>query len=99
MPASWEDLVTVALLGTDRRPLPDGPPPSWAGPATDPPRDVTQILLGWAARHRTAVRAGSGLPICPPGPVAPLEDGEPVTAAAAQELREALEPGTAGPAK
>ena len=68
MPTTWEDLVTVALLGTDRRPLPDGPPPSWAGPAADLSRDATQVVLGWAARHRAAVRAGSGLPVGPPAP-------------------------------
>lgn len=97
MATTWEDLVTVALLGTDRRPLPDGPPPSWADPTADPSRDATQVVLGWAARHRAAVRAGSGLPVGPAAPPAPPDDREPGTAEAQQELRDALERGAAGP--
>jgi hypothetical protein len=94
---TWEDVVTVALLGTDRRPLPDGPPPSWAGPATDPSRDATHVVLGWAARHRAAVRAGSSLPVGPAAPPAPLDDRESGTAEAQQELHDALQRGAAGP--
>jgi hypothetical protein len=54
----WEDLVTVALLGTDRRPL-------GAGPAK-PDLDPIERVLGAAARHRAAVRAGRRLESCPP---------------------------------
>jgi hypothetical protein len=97
MPTTWEDLVTVALLGTDRRPLPDGPPPSWAGTAADLSHDATHVVLGWAARHRAAVRAGSGLPVGPPAPTAPPDDRERATAEAQQELRAALERGAGGP--
>ena len=46
----WEDLVTTALLGTDRRPIAEGPA------ATD--IDPVDRVLGAAARHRAAVRAG-----------------------------------------
>jgi hypothetical protein len=97
MSATWEDLVTVALLGTDRRPLPDGPPPSWAGPAADPSLDSTHVVLGWAARHRAAVRAGSGLPVGPAAPAAPPDDRQRPPAEAQQELRDALERGAGGP--
>ena len=97
MTVTWEDLVTVALLGTDRRPLPDGPPPSWAGPAADPSLDATHVVLGWAARHRAAVRAGSGLPVGPAAQTAPLDDREPAPAATQQELRDALERAAGGP--
>ncbi len=40
----WDDLVTTALLGTDRKPLPDGA-------AED---DPTRVVLAAAARHRAA---------------------------------------------
>jgi hypothetical protein len=93
---TWEDLVTVALLGTDRRPLPDGPP-RWAGPTADLRRDPTHVVLGWAVRHRAAVRAGSALPVGPPGPTVPAEDRDPGPAEAQQELRDALERGAPGP--
>ena len=53
--AGWQDLVTTALLGTDRRPVPTGLPTLWAGPATD---DPTETVLARAARHRAAARAG-----------------------------------------
>ncbi|HSU36445.1 MAG TPA: hypothetical protein VLJ88_12380, partial [Propionibacteriaceae bacterium] len=52
---SWDDLVTTALLGTDRKPLPDG------ASANDP----TRVVLAAAARHRAAVRAGARLDDCP----------------------------------
>jgi hypothetical protein len=99
MPATtttWEDLVTVALLGTDRRPLPDALPPNWAGPAADPGSDPTSVVLGWAARHRAAVRAGSALPVGSPPTAVPPADREPGGAEAQQELAEALERGTPG---
>jgi hypothetical protein len=54
----WEDLVTVALLGTDRRPIVAGAP----GPEVDP----VEAVLGAGARHRAAVRAGRRLESCPP---------------------------------
>lgn len=74
--STWPDLVTVALLGTDRRPVPEDLPPTWAGPAGSG-GDPTRAVLTHAVRHRTAVRAGSGLPIGPPGPVAPADPDQP----------------------
>ena len=97
MTATWEDLVTVALLGTDRRPLPDGLPPRWAGPAADPGRDPTYAVLDLAARHRAAVRAGSGLPTVPAPEAAPAADREPGPPEIQQELADALQRGTPGP--
>jgi hypothetical protein len=94
---TWEDLVTVALLGTDRRPLPEGLPPSWAAPAAEPGGDPTSVILRWAARHRAAVRAGSALPVGPQPAAAPPTDREPGPAEAQQELAAALEHGTPGP--
>jgi hypothetical protein len=95
--STWEDLVTVALLGTDRRPLPDTLPPSWAGPTVVPVGDATHVVLDLAARHRAAVRAGSALPTGPAPETAPPDDREPGPPEAQQELSEALERGTPGP--
>ena len=97
MTATWEDLVTVALLGTDRRPLPDALPPSWAGPAAESRGDPTYAVLDLAARHRAAVRAGSALPTGPAPPVAPAENRERGPSPVQQELADALERGTPGP--
>ena len=73
---AWEDLVTVALLGTDRRPVPEDLPPVWAGPA-QAGADPTRTVLTHAVRHRTAVRAGSKLPTGPPASVAPPDPDPP----------------------
>ena len=70
MTGRWEDLVTTALLGTDRRPIPDG--------ATAPETDPVHRVLGAAARHRVAVRAGRRLESCPP----PARPPEPTLAPA-----------------
>jgi len=94
---TWEDLVTVALLGTDRRPLPEALPPIWAGPVPEPSRDPTHVVLDWAARHRSAVRAGSALPAGPPAAPAPRQDRPPGPPEVQQELAGALERGTPGP--
>ena len=58
MTGHWADLVTTALLGTDRRPSPDG--------GTAPETDPVDRVLGAAARHRVALRAGHRLESCPP---------------------------------
>ena len=50
--------MTTALLGTDRRPVPDGMPTLWDGPDRD---DPAEVVLAQAARHRAAVRAGARL--------------------------------------
>ncbi len=54
---SWEELVTTALLGTDRRPVPDAVAESW-GALADPESDPARRVLAHAAAHRAAVRAG-----------------------------------------
>ena len=41
----WDDLVTTALLGTDRKPLPDGAAEARPDPS---------VVLAAAARHRAA---------------------------------------------
>lgn len=68
--ASWADLVTTALLGTDRRSVPDELSGAWANRRpgeVDPARTV----LGLAARHRAVARAGGLLGSCPPVAGAP----------------------------
>jgi hypothetical protein len=94
--AGWEDLVTVALLGTDRRPAPDGLPPLWAGSGANPSGDPTGAVLALAARHRAAVRAGARLPTGPAPESAPLGAGEPAPPEAQQRLADALATGVAG---
>jgi hypothetical protein len=54
----WEELVTTALLGTDRRPVAEG--------SVQPDLDPVDLVLSEAARHRAAVRAGRILQTCPP---------------------------------
>jgi hypothetical protein len=79
---SWTEVVTTALLGTDRRPLPAG-----LGPSTGsgPDVDSVTVLLDHAARHRAAERASPVLPRCPAAPVAPADD-RPWAPAPAQDL-------------
>ena len=94
--AGWEDLVTVALLGTDRRPMPDGLPATWAALA-DSSDDPTGAVLAYAARHRAVVRAGARLPtVQAPDPV-PAGGPEPAPAEVQQQLADALATGSAGP--
>lgn len=95
--SEWEDLVTVALLGTDRRPVPDGLPAMWAGPVADPGTDPTSAVLGHAARHRAAVRAGARLPTGPAPESAPADEREPAPPDSQRRLADALAAGTAGP--
>ena len=82
----WPDLVTTALLGTGRRPLPANLPTSWG---SDPPvatavADPAVRLLDLAARHRAAVRAGPSRTADPaaPDPTAPDPTASDPTAAA-----------------
>ena len=86
--AGWEDVVTTALIGSDRRPVPQQLPPSWAtggNPATDP----AHAVLSLAARHRAVTRAG-GLPAsCPPAALGP-PNLEPVAGRAAHEILDRL---------
>jgi hypothetical protein len=68
--AVWEDVVTAGLIGTDRRPVPEHLPPSWAT-ERDPATDPAHAVLSLAARHRAVTRAG-GLPgFCPPAALGP----------------------------
>ena len=66
-PAQWAELVTTALLGTDRRPL----------DAADPPGQV----LHQAARHRILDRLAAPPVVGAPDPAepaaAPTQDGPP----------------------
>ena len=94
--AGWDDLVTAGLLGTDRRPVPDGLPPVWAGRGTDPSEDPTGAVLALAARHRAAVRAGARLPAGPAPDHAPPGGPEPAPPDAQQRLADALATGVAG---
>jgi hypothetical protein len=80
---SWTEVVTTALLGTDRRPLPADLLPGASG--SKPVQDPVTALLDHAARHRAAERAAPPLAPCPPAPVAPADD-RPWAAAPAQEL-------------
>jgi hypothetical protein len=66
----WEDVVATGLIGTDRRPVPDGLPPSW-GVEIDQAVDPAHAVLSLAARHRALTRAGGVLTSCPPPAVAP----------------------------
>jgi hypothetical protein len=82
--SEWEDVVTTGLIGTDRRPVPDGLPASW-GSGFDQVSDPAHAVLSFAARHRAASRAGDPLPSCPPGPVGP-PNRAPVAGRAAHEI-------------
>lgn len=80
-PTDWEGIVTTALLGTDRRPLPATAVP--AGGVQD--HDLAEVLLDLAAERRAASRAGTPPATCSPPPVAP-EQGSPLAPPAAQDL-------------
>jgi len=75
---TWDELVTTALLGTDRRPLPVQPAPAIGA---DPP----SLVLDLASQHRAVAQAGAPLRGCPAPPVAPAER-LPTAPPAAQEL-------------
>jgi hypothetical protein len=80
----WEDVVATGLIGTDRRPVPDGLPPSW-GVEIDQAVDPAHAVLSLAARHRALTRAGGVLTSCPPPTVAP-PNRQPLASRAAHEI-------------
>ncbi|WP_327067320.1 DUF5691 domain-containing protein [Kitasatospora sp. NBC_01302] len=85
----WDQLQSTALLGTDRRPLPepDGPPALQAAAAGVDRTDPATALLELAAL--TAVRRRAGLlPLPAPAPEPPAGDDErpELPAAAARRL-------------
>jgi hypothetical protein len=86
--AVWEDVVTVGLIGTDRRPVPDQLPPSW-GTERNHGMDPAHAVLSLAARHRALTRAGGLLASCPPAPFGPT-DRQPVAGRAAHEILDRL---------
>jgi hypothetical protein len=86
--AVWEDVVTVGLIGTDRRPVPDQLPPSW-GTERNHGMDPAHAVLSLAARHRTLTRAGGLLASCPPALFGPT-DRQPVAGPAAHEVLDRL---------
>lgn len=81
--SGWSELVTTALLGTDRRPLP--PELLEANGHGVPGRDPAGILLSAGARHRAVARASAPLQRCSAAPTAPPPD-LPDAPQAAQEL-------------
>lgn len=80
----WREMVTVALLGTDRREPPVPAPGVLADLAADEPRDSpSQRLLQQAAASTVLRRAGVRVaPPCSPF-AAPAEDPRPLTPATA----------------
>lgn len=69
---AWDALVTTALLGTARRPLPADLPTALAALAAAE-RDSGLAVLAAAAGACTARRAGHRPPTCPPPVVAPRQ--------------------------
>lgn len=91
MMAVWEDVVTVGLIGTDRRPVPDRLPPSW-GNEPSHGTDPAHAVLSLAARHRAVTRAGGLLASCPPAPLGPPERQRAASGAAHEILDRLLSP-------
>ena len=87
----WSELVTTALLGTDRRPVPHDLPAAWAG--ADPTQegaDPTLQVLGLAARHRACAQAGATSARLAAPPTAPAERLALAPPEAQELLRELL---------
>ncbi|MGW4495420.1 DUF5691 domain-containing protein [Streptomyces sp. NPDC004376] len=88
---SWDDLLTTALLGTDRRPVPaataTAPPAPAPAPAPNDARPAPLSLLDAAAmatvRRRAGLRAGPAAPRPEPAPADPRP---PLPARAAHRL-------------
>jgi hypothetical protein len=91
--SDWSDLVTCALLGTDRRPPPTDLPPSWAGSLEqhDPAAQPASLVLSLAARHRAFARAGAVLPRADAPPGVAADQGPPAPDAAQSLLARLIE--------
>jgi hypothetical protein len=92
--SDWSDLVTCALLGTDRRPPPTDLPTSWAGSLErdDAAAQPASLVLSLATRHRAFARAGAVLPHLDAPPGVHGEQGPLATGAAQALLGRLLEP-------
>jgi hypothetical protein len=86
--AGWEDVVTAGLIGTDRRPVPEQLPPSWAT-ERDAATDPAHAVLSLAARHRAVTKAGGLLASCPPAAKGP-PNREPAANRTAHEILDRL---------
>ncbi|MEZ5270899.1 MAG: hypothetical protein R2694_01145 [Ilumatobacteraceae bacterium] len=91
----WDDLVTTALLGTDRRAVPTPPPGGLADLAADaaaarPAADAAAALLAQVAATAAVRRAGvlPGPTVAPLAP--PAADPRPVTPPGASQTWERL---------
>ena len=85
----WHELVTVSLLGTDRREPPPAPPGPLADVVADALRETASgRMLADVAAATVARRAGllPGAPVPPPVPPA-ADDRPPVPSAAARRWR------------
>jgi len=61
----WDELVTVALLGTDRRPVPDDLRPGWStSTGAQAGADAASVVLALAAAHRAVTEVGSLAAVC-----------------------------------
>src|SRR3954454_15583944 len=80
----WRDIVTVALLGTDRRDPPVPPPGALADLAADDPRPTaSQRLLQQVSACAVARRAGVLPAAAAPTLATPDDDARPITPPAA----------------
>lgn len=86
---TWADVVTTALLGTDRRPVPSELPATWAGPERGD--DPARRILDLAAQHRAWSRAGARLQVADAPPLAPGAEAMAAPAAAQELLGRSLE--------
>ncbi|MEU5162414.1 DUF5691 domain-containing protein [Streptomyces sp. NPDC020875] len=82
-PAPWEDLVTAALLGTDRR----EPPPSTLTPGKDAPTALLDAAAVHTVRRRAGLRPATAAPRPDP---APADDRPELPPAAHRRLRQFL---------
>ena len=69
---TWPDVVTTALLGTDRRAVPSELPESWSG--LEPSEDAARTVLDLAAQYGTYSRVGTRLGLAGQPPPAPSEE-------------------------